>query len=203
MTAVADRPTRRLVCGFGMLGTLAVLFVLAGTGNVGTVAAWVLGAELLADLVRWLTTAVVVVVLAAVAYAARGSSRSASAHVHGGRRATVIRHEALGHAAVAHGVGAGRIRARLTPGGGGEVTCDVSRMSPAEYVAFMRAGLAVAGAPGDCRYDLAKARRELDCLPADQRDRVSRDADRIVARYVGSPFGHRVAEALRESGRFG
>lgn len=183
----------------GGLVTFAGLAVAAGTGTIDDLAVWLLGAELIRTLMAWVGVLVVV----ALAVGGTRAARSTTAHVHGGRRATVIRHEALGHAAVAHGVGVGNIRARLKPGGGGEVICDTSRMSPAEYVAYMRAGRAAAGGAGDCAHDLAEEKRELDCLPADQRDQVSREADRIVRRHVGNAFGHKVARALERDGEFG
>lgn len=190
------------VVGVTVLATFAATIVLAATHQLFGVLGWLLTLVVDVETVRHLAgwAALVALVVGAVAWARRGGGRLASALVHGGRRAHVIKHEALGHAAVAHGVGAGNIRARLIAGGGGEVTCDVHRMSPAEYVAYMRAGRYVA--PGDCHADDANAQGELNRAAPGEREAISREADAIVRRHVGSAFGQRVARALECDGRF-
>ena len=189
-----------IIIGFAGLSFMAIGFFTLLTGTLDDFVSWVLGAELLNDLMKWLVIITLVAVVAGAGMATR-HTRSSVAHVHGGRRRTVIKHEAA-HAAVAHGVGAGNIRATLKPGGGGQVTCDVHRMSPAEYIAYCRAGRAVAGRSGDCQHDIAQEKQELNCLPVDQRAKVSREADRIVSRHVHSEFGRRVARALETDGKF-
>lgn len=203
-----------LICGFTLLAALAGLFALAGTGTVDDAAAWVLGPELLAQLVAWLAAAAVAVVVAAVAYACRGpGSARLSSHSHAashadddpdGDVAGAVIHEGRGHAAVGHGVGIRILRAEVDAHGGGTTWYhpgDWRRATPAQRMACSLAGERAAG-PAGCRSDRRSYAAERRGVPRAERAAAEAEAARLCNLHVGSAFGQRVARALERRGRW-
>lgn len=166
-------------------GLLAGGLVLAGKADLGWAA--VLGA---------------VLALLVAGRSATRSERMATGHVHGGRRATIARHEA-GHAAAARALG-GRVESAVVyPGERGGMVYARIPDGPLPAVTFLAAGEMAAGTSAGCGGDQAEVRRELRGLPSAERARIVRqgraDARRIVRRQ--SSRIRRDAAVLDEKGR--
>jgi hypothetical protein len=136
--------------------------------------------------------AVAAVVAAGLVVAVRLSGRPAGrggvAHVHGGQREDIARHEA-GHAVAARAVGGRVTSARIYSGDRGGLVQARIPEGPMPAVTFLIAGQIAAGTTAGAGADNAAIRRELRGLSgADARRlrvQATRDARRILARRSG------------------
>jgi hypothetical protein len=132
---------------------------------------------------------VAALVVAGLVLAARLSGRSAGhggvAHVHGGQREDIARHEA-GHAVAARAVGGRVTSARIYSGDRGGLVQTRLPQGPLPAVTFLIAGQIAAGTTTGAGADNAAIRRELRGMSGGDARRVrtqaTRDATRILAR---------------------
>jgi hypothetical protein len=191
------------VFGYSVLGAFAVLVLLTVTRTIDDVAGWVLAAMFTAEQLHTLAAgAAVLVVVVVVAFAGLRSVGAGRlrVHFHPGsdpNLAVAIRHEALGHAAVAHGVGCTGIKARIEADGSGWVDYSPPKgVTPTERLAITQAGEALAG-PEGCKKDRIRARKWI------RQGADPQVAAAITSQHVGNAFGRKVAKALERNGRFG
>jgi hypothetical protein len=115
-----------------------------------------------------------------------GAGAGRVAHVHGGLRGEIARHEA-GHAVAARALGGKVLSAQIYRGDRGGLVQARIPAGPLPAVTFLLAGQVAAGTTRGADADNAEIRRELRGLPrAEQRHitrTATRDARRIVARH--------------------
>lgn len=131
----------------------------------------------------------------------RSSTRGGVAHVHGGQREEIARHEA-GHAVAARAVGGRVTSARIYHGDRGGLVQARLPEGPLPAVTFLLAGQVAAGTTRGAGADNAAIRRELRGMPGPDARRIrrqaTRDAHRILARHSGAL--HRDAATLTRKG---
>lgn len=136
--------------------------------------------------------------------ASTGRSVQVRGHAHGaGARQEVATHEA-GHVAAGRALG-GRIRSATVSSDGrsGLVHVTLPTEDPGAAIAFWRAGALAAGTSRGASADDDLIRRELRGVPARDRRRVRRDAERAARRIVSRHASaiRRDAARLDERGR--
>jgi hypothetical protein len=192
----------------GMVG-FVVLAAAGMTGTIDDLAVFVLGSALVERLLAWTAAAAI---LAVFVVAWRASVQRDRVRVHfrpdrySGPNADHVRnvsipHEALGHAAVAAGVKAKGIRARVFEDGSGWVEAERRGLTLAERLAITIGGEVAAG-PVGCDSDRAKFKRDLRRAPARYRDAVKAEAIGLAQQHHGNAFGRKVERALLRTGRF-
>jgi hypothetical protein len=123
-------------------------------------------------------------------------------HSHAGDKPKSARHEA-GHAAAARALGGKVHSATLNRDGTGYVDATLPRDDARDALVFLMAGRKAAGTSRGAGHDKAAEARILAKVPADQRAKVRRTAERQASRVVSAQSGRirRDAATLMERGR--
>lgn len=134
----------------------------------------------------------------------RLSARASFGHSHGGTPEKILNHEGA-HVTGAKATGNFR-KARVWRDGGVVTLKDPDKMSPAEYMAFMKAGEVAVGSGEGCSADRAAVREEVRRLkrqgvtPKDIRREVS-ESNRLAKKWAASPDVSKWAGKLGEKGK--
>jgi len=195
-----------MIIGWLLVGSLAVLLVLAMAGVLVDTIVWVLGPTFVEQVITWGTVAIVVAAVLGMSYYAHSRDvirmhfrpdPGNPDHAH------AAAHEGRGHAAVGYGIrrSAWGIRAKINEDGSGECTVPRRGLTLAESLAITYGGEVAAGDRG-CSSDQARFKRELRRSPKRYRDNITTEAHTLARRHHSNSFGARVERALLARGRW-
>jgi hypothetical protein len=195
-----------MIIGWLLVGSLAVLLVLAMTGALIPVIVWTLGPTFVEQVTTWGTVAIIVAAVLGMTYYAQSRDvirMRFRPDPSNPDHALAAAHEGRGHAAVGYGIrrSAWGIRAKINPDGSGECTVPRRGLSLAESLAITHGGEDAAG-PVGCSSDQARFKRDLRRSPKRYRDNVKAEALALSRRHHSNSFGARVERALLARGRW-